>query len=202
MYRNERILNQYFNKGKFNYPSEIGYVMNSIRECKPLTQEEWEMFYLENVRPLKHLQSLSMRMYTTIPTSLSISADECLDYIKDAIFRRTFEGYNKENEALKILRMEITSDVMESPKEWDGEYFIDFYLYSKKGTLIGIQLKPETFYLGRYYRKVDINGKLSKFRKDYDAKTFVLMYRKGDRNQIILVNAEEIDKINRLKNEG
>lgn len=200
---NEKFMNQYFNMGKYNHPVNIGYVMNSIRQCKPLTITEWEIFYFENVRTFEHIESLVRSMHNDIPKNYRVSYEECLDYFLDVLIRRTFEGYNKENQALKILRSEISDLVNESPKEWDGEYFIDFYVYGRDGKLIGIQLKPETFYYGGYNRIVNIDQKLKSFREEFNALTFTIRYRKADDNNIIFVNSEILDEIRiQLENEG
>ena len=37
----ESLLNNYYNRGGYNQPSRIGFMMKMIRNLKPLTQEEW-----------------------------------------------------------------------------------------------------------------------------------------------------------------
>src|SRR5690554_4994077 len=130
MIKNEKTLNYYFNKGKFNHPSEIGYVMNSIRESSPLTVNEWRTYYYENVRSKQFLNDLSERMYESMSDrhKNEYNVEQCFEYISDVIFRRTFEGYNKENIALNIINEKIDVRVELSPKEWDGKYFIDFLI--------------------------------------------------------------------------
>ena len=190
----ERQLNYYFNKGKFNHPKEIGYVMNEIRKCAPVTLNEWRKYYLQYVRENSILEKLATRMYESIEIQFRFETyrNECLNYIHDVIFRRTFIGYNKENIALKILNGILGNKVELSPKEWDGEYFIDFVI---KDPLIGIQLKPETFYQGKYNIIVNIDEKLKKFERDFKAKTFILIYLKGDDNGIKIINQGIIDEI-------
>jgi len=192
---NEKLLNYYFNIGKYNHPENIGFVMNSIRQCKPLTISEWEIYYFSNVKTFEHIESLVRSMHEDIPKNYGVSYEECLDYFLDVLIRRTFEGYNKENQALQILRSEISTLVNESPKEWDGEYFIDFYVYGRNDKLIGIQLKPVTFFYGGYNRKVNIDQKLKSFRQDFDALTFTIHYKKSENNEIIIVNYEILDEI-------
>lgn len=190
----ETQLNYYFNKGKFNHPTEIGYVMDGIRKCAPVTLNEWRNYYFENIRDESFLEDLANRMYNSIETQkhINVSEEECLNYIHDVIFRRTFEGYNKENMALKVLN-EILNDKVElSPKEWDGEYFIDFVI---RNPLIGIQLKPESFYQGRYYLFVNIDQKLKKFEQDFNAKTYILIYSGSKESGIEIINIETIEQI-------
>lgn len=193
---NEVQLNYYFNKGKFNHPIEIGFVMNEIRKAKPMTINEWRFYYYDNVRSEEQLYEIALRMYNSVEENSrnNYTVEICLNYIKDVIFRRTFEGYNKENEALKILNKIINTKVMLSPKEWDGEFFIDFII---ENPLIGIQLKPITFYKGGYNRIVNIDNKLKEFEKMYKAKTFILIYEIKN-NLIEIQNMAVIDEIKRL----
>lgn len=191
---NEKTLNQYFNKGKYNYPEKIGYVMSEIRKQKPMTIGEWRTFYFNKVRSISHIENLAQQMHRDIPPSFNIKIEECITYFQDVIIRRTFEGFNKEKQALKILRKEISYAVQESPKEWDGEYFIDFYIKTND-LLIGIQLKPDTFYIGKYFDKVNIEAKLKAFREKYKASTFTLIYKKSNSIDIHFINPEVIDAI-------
>lgn len=195
---NERELNSFFNIGKFNHPVEIGYVMNEIRKAKPVTINEWRFYYYDNVRSETQLHDIAVRMYNSIDECKrnNYSVKICLNYIKDVIFRRTFEGYNKENEALKVLNSLLNAEVLLSPKEWDGEYFIDFVI---RKPLIGIQLKPATFYQGGYDRVVKIDNKLKEFESTYNAKTFVLVYEKND-NSLQITNTEVLSEILNLIN--
>lgn len=192
----ERTLNYYFNKGKFNYPSVIGYVMDEIRKASPVTLNEWRLYYYQNVRTEKYLTDLANKMYESMSElhKNSFSVNDCIEYVNDVIFRRTFEGYNKENQALIVINEVINANVELSPKEWDGVYFVDFVI---RKPLVGIQLKPKTFYTGGYHNIVRIDDKLAKFEKDFNAKTFILIYEKIA-NSIKIINDEVIDKINKL----
>ena len=100
----ESLLNNYYNRGGYNQPSRIGFMMKMIRNLKPLTQEEWEIWYLENVHDEEYLDGLAQEMCDFIPDQYHVSFSECKNYIYDVMFRRTFSGYNRENQALTILR--------------------------------------------------------------------------------------------------
>ena len=192
----ESLLNNYYNRGGYNQPSRIGFMMKMIRNLKPLTQEEWEIWYLENVHDEEYLDGLAQEMCDFIPDQYHVSFSECKNYIYDVMFRRTFSGYNRENQALTILREVISPMVQEASEDWDTQYFIDFYVYSSRNELIGIQLKPETFYMGRYQYKVDIRGKMNAFCRDKNARAFILKYSvASDRSGIIFTNPEVINEI-------
>ena len=196
---NERIKNKYYNEGAFNHPDRIGYMMNMIRKLRPLTIDEWKTWYFSNVHNEDFLHQLAVEMNDTIPSSYGATVEECEEYIYDVMFRRTFQGYNKENQALILLRDVIDPSVEEAPKDWDTEYFIDFYLRDAGGNLIGIQLKPDTFYRGHYQYVVDIQGKMQRFRNDFNANAFVLKYISNSRDdEIEFENPEVISEIKNL----
>lgn len=194
----ESTLNFYYNKGGFNKPERIGYMMNMIRTLKPLTEDEWKIWYYNNVHNEDYISDIAQDMYDSIPSSLTISLDECHEYVIDVMFRRTFQGYNRENLALRYLQECVSHLVKEAPKEWDTEYFIDFYIdKTNSHPLIGIQLKPDTFYFGGYQSKVNICEKMNRFCEYYNALAYVLQYDSATSSQgnIEFRNPEVIDEI-------
>lgn len=196
---NERIMNKYYNEGAFNHPNRIGYMMSMIRKLRPLTIDEWKTWYFSNVHDEDFLHQLAVEMNSTIPVSYGATVEDCEEYIYDVMFRRTFQGYDKENQALILLRDVIDPAVEEAPKEWDTEYFIDFYLRDASGELIGIQLKPDTFYYGNYQYVVDIKGKMRRLCNDFNANAFVLKYiSNSNSGKIEFENPEVISEIKSL----
>ena len=192
----ERVLNNYYNIGRYNNPARIGYMMSMIRNLKPLTEDEWKIWYFDNVHDESYLYALATEMFHSIPATYAVSIQECKDYIYDVMFRRTFQGYNKEKLALQLLRREISPSVQEAPKEWDTDYFIDFYVNDRNGKPIGIQLKPESFYYGRYQYVVDIKGKMKAFCDLYQTSAFVLQYSVDNRtDNISILNPAIIEEI-------
>lgn len=195
----ESTLNHFYNIGGFNHPNRIGYVMKMIRNLRPITVDEWQIWYFENVHDEAYLEQLGQEMYASIPERYNVSFEECLAYIYDVMFRRTFNGYNKEKQALSILRTVISPEIQEAPETWDTLYFIDFYVYGRGNKLIGIQLKPETFYMGHYQYKVDIRGKMQAFCREKNAEAFVLKYRVSSNDDSIeFSNPELIDEIKNM----
>lgn len=196
----ESDMNFFYNKGGFNHSSRIGFIMKLIRTLRPLSEDEWRIWYLENIHDEDYLQSLAQEMRQTIPEEYEVSAEDCYAYICDVIFRRTFQGYSKENQALQLLRAEISPGITESPADWDTSYFIDFHAYSASGHLIGIQLKPETFYTGGYHKVVDIEGKMAAFRHAYHAVTYILTYQKAADDTIDFTDPAVIEQIKQEMN--
>lgn len=194
--KNEKILNEVYNKGGFNRPERIGHVMALIRALEPMTEDEWRIWYCNQIHSESYLDELSYEMTACLPVGCELTSVDCREYIDDVMFHRTFKGYNKEKQALKFLRQIISEDVKESPEEWDAQYFIDFYIESPQHQLIGIQLKPESFYLGRYEKKVDIQKKMSIFCNEYNAVTFVLVYKVNvSSGTIVLKNYDVVNQI-------
>lgn len=194
---NERILNNYYNIGGFNKPVRIGYMMKMIRGLSPLTEDEWKIWYFTNVHDEAYLDTIVREMHQSIPENYRVSVFDCKQYIYDVMFRRTFQGYNKENQALKILREVVSPLIQEAPKEWDTDYFIDFFAIGQNNNLVGIQLKPETFYFGHYQYIVDIKGKMRAFCQQQNATAFVLKYKSTSGNDIIEFSNPEV--INEIK---
>ena len=193
----EKELNYYFNIGKFNHPEVIGYVMNEIRKANPITLNQWRNYYYNNVRSKEYLDELALKMFNSIPIKRRkiLTLSKCKEYIDDVIFRRTFEGFNRENQALNLLNELLNNKVELSPKEWDGKYFIDFIINKP---LIGIQLKPKTFYDGHYDVVTNIDQKLEEFEQNFNAKTFILVYEESDNNHIEIINMEVVDEIKQI----
>lgn len=198
-FKNEAILNKYYNLGKFNSPAKIGYMMKMIRELKPVTMMEWMYWYFANRHDFSYLYNLAVDFWGSIPASYGITFQEALAYVGAVMFERTFAGYDKEETALQILRSLINPKMQESPAEWDNLYFIDFYCRNSYGQLIGIQLKPESFKNGHCEQFVAINPKMQAFRDKFHAQTFVLFYKQGyDTSQItkqFFANPEMIELI-------
>ena len=194
----ESLLNYYYNIGRFNKPERIGFMMNMIRKLHPLTIEEWQLWYFENVHNPEYIDNIVEEFYMSIPSTHNITKDECKNYVYDVMFRRTFNGFNKEKQALKILRETISPYIQEAPKEWDTKYFIDFYLKTSNNGIIGIQLKPETFYLGNYQSVVDIEGKIRSFCNDFNAKAFILKYKQTNQQNIVFANPNIIEEIKKF----
>lgn len=194
----ERLLNYYYNIGGYNNPELIGYMMSLIRNLKPLTVEEWEIWYTDNIHDKDYIEGLSIEMWKSIPSQYEITPEICMEYVYDVMFRRTFQGYNKEKQALKFLRQRVSEYVQEAPKEWDTEYFIDFFIPEcETHPIIGIQLKPDTFFKGHYQNFVDIEGKMNRFMVEYRALAYILKYKQimDEKRTIEFTNPEVITEI-------
>lgn len=171
--------------------------MDMIRNLSPLTQREWQNWYLSNIHDKAYLHDIAISMRTNIPASENITLKACEDYIYDVMFRRTFEGFNKEKKMLKYLQNNVSPKIKESPAEWDARYFVDFYFEENDGTIIGIQLKPESFSKGKYETMADMERKVNDFKRDYGGEVVIIEYGKDFGGNGLVIS--DMDPVNRLK---
>ena len=202
-FEHETLLNKYYNLGKFNSPDRIGHVMSEIRKLRPATVRDWYLYYVENIRSRDYIKGLARQFFESVPAEHGITYDECLRYMCNVMFARTFAGYNKEQKALRFLRNEISPNIRESTPDMDNLYFVDFCLFCENGHVIGLQLKPETFYTGHYENVVRIEEKMAAFRRAYEADTFFLRYKPSeDPGGFALSNPEVVSQIQHIETEN
>lgn len=194
--KQEKILNNYYNRLKLNHPDKIGYVMDMIRELKPESQEAFEKWYYKNVRSERYVENLSARLFDAIPGGLGISREDCRSYVREVMFKRTYEGWRSERDAMTILCKSVFHGIKEAPKKWDSEYFIDFYVLGDgRRPMIGLQLKPESFFYGKYQNKVDIEEKMKAFERRYHAISYVLTYERKKDGRLVITNEDAVNEI-------
>ena len=195
----EKILNKYYNESGCNRTRRIGYVMSMIRNLSPLTQREWRYWYLSNIHGPKYLHALAIHMCESIPDSQNITVEECEKYIYDVMFRRTFNGYNKEKKLLRYLQKNVFFGIKESPAEWDSRYFVDFYAKGKSDNIVGIQVKPESFSKGKYEEMAEMERKVKDFKKDCGGEVVLLEYGKDyGADGVVISNMSAIEKLRNM----
>ncbi len=74
-----------------------------------------------------------------------VTEEDCIEYIRNLVINRTFEGYVTEKQTIYGQLQEILKVKKEpAPGEWDRLYNVDFFI--KVGNrYIGLQIKPITF---------------------------------------------------------
>lgn len=197
----EWILNQSMNRWGLNKKRSVGPVSELIRECSPKNLQEWESFYYKNVYSKDYLGELGRKLYTKITEVIQFEVSEvtekdCMDYIKELVINRTFEGYQTEIQTIyghlqNILNISITP----APDKWDRLYNVDFYIVVKDKH-IGIQIKPVTFdhTIEDYKWKKVQKDSHDKFQKKYGGKVFTIYSIKSNGKKVIK-NTEIIDAI-------
>ena len=143
----EWILNSAMNRWQLNFKRNVGAVSEAIRKCTPKSIEEWKQYYFANVYPEEHLEELGKTLYVKVTEVLaseleSITEEDCIDYIKDVVIHRTFDGYQTEIKTIfGQLQQHIAYKIQPATDEWDRLFNVDFFI-EVGGKFIGLQIKP------------------------------------------------------------
>lgn len=209
----EWILNMASNRWGLNKKTKVGPVAAWIRECSPKKISEWENFYFQklkdflknkgiNLHPNEYLESLGKTLYIKITEVLraeidEVTEEECIEYIRNLVINRTFEGYITEKETIYGQLQEILNVKIEpAPDEWDRLYNVDFYI-KINDKYIGLQIKPVTFEhapeFATKWQEVYKNSH-KKFTKKFGGRVFIILsVKKG--NKKVIFNEQIIDEI-------
>ncbi|MCX8179362.1 MAG: MjaI family restriction endonuclease [Candidatus Aenigmarchaeota archaeon] len=209
----EWILNMANGRWGLTKQNRVGPVAAWIRECSPREMSEWENFYLEklrnflknkgiNLQPMEYLESLGKTLYTKITEVLrsemdEVTEEECIEYIRNLVINRTFEGYITEKETIYGQLQDILNVKIEpAPDEWDRLYNVDFFI-KIKDKYIGLQIKPVTFeHAPEFTTKWQEAYKISheEFTKKFGGKVFIVLSVKKDKKKVVF-NTEVITEI-------
>ena len=125
-----------------------------------------------------------------------VMEQDCINYIKEVVINRTFEGYQTEIQTIygqlqNILGMPIKP----APDEWDRIYNVDFFI-EVNDKYIGLQIKPITFeHTFEDYKWKEMQETThQKFQEKFGGRAFIVFSVKvGDKKRI--KNVEVIDEI-------
>ncbi|MEN2993533.1 MAG: MjaI family restriction endonuclease [Bacteroidia bacterium] len=207
----EWILNAAFNRWQFNRPKYVGKLSEAIRQCSPKSLRQWKNYYYKNVRPeggmkgstmKEHLENVGRELYLKISENIhaeveSITEKDCIDYVKDVVIRRTFEGYITERETIyKQVSKELGLELKPAPDRWDRAYNIDFYA-EIGDKLIGIQIKPITYqqFLDSHKWHEWMKKSFRKFERKESGKAFVIFSTKLPNGRKGIANPEVLQQI-------
>ncbi|CUS92179.1 MjaI family restriction endonuclease [Candidatus Kryptonium thompsonii] len=212
----EWILNMANSRWGLTKQNRVGPVAAWIRECAPKEIQEWENFHFKkledflkkkdiNLTPAEYLQDLGKKLYIKITEVLrseidEVTEEECIEYIKNLVINRTFEGYMTEKETIygqlqEILNIENIK-IESAPDEWDRLYNVDFFI-KVNDKYIGLQIKPVTFeHAPEFATKWQEAYKVSheKFTEKFGGKVFIILSVKRGKDKVIF-NKEIIDEI-------
>ena len=217
----EWILNMANGRWGLTKQNRVGPVAAWIRECSPKEISEWERFYLQkledflrdkgiNLPPEEYLESLGKTLYIKVTEVLrsemsEVTEKDCIEYIKNLVLKRTFDGYITEKETIYgQLQDSLNVKIEPAPDEWDRLYNVDFFIKINE-KYIGLQIKPLTFqHAPEFANKWKDVYKTSheKFTKKFGGRVFIIFSVTKDEKKVIL-NGNIIDEIreeiNRLK---
>lgn len=208
----EWILNIATNRWGLNKKNLVGPVAQWIRECDPKTIEDWRSFYYEKLSdmlkqkgiklsPQEYIQGLGKKLYTKITEVIQSEIDEiveedCINYIKDLVINRTYEGYLTEIRTIYGQLQQILGiPIRPAPDEWDRLYNVDF-LIEINNKYIGLQIKPITYeQMPQVHKwKEWLSKTHSRFENEKNGKVFIIFsMRKEDKK--VIYNIEVIDEI-------
>ena len=198
----EWILNSAMNRYQLNFKRNVGATSESIRQCAPKNMEEWKNYYYSNVRSEKHIEELGRRLYVKITEVISsevesITEQDCIDYMKELVINRTYEGYNTEIQTIYgQLAVLLNQEILAAPDEWDRLYNVDFYIKIGENH-IGLQIKPINNHLQipEIHKEYALQAKThEKFKKQYGGKVFYI-YSEKVNNKKVIANIEVVDEI-------
>ncbi|MEO0268964.1 MAG: MjaI family restriction endonuclease [candidate division WOR-3 bacterium] len=208
----EWILNIATNRWGLNKKDKVGPVAQWIRECSPKTIIDWQSFYFKKLseflkekgiplNPQDYLKDLGQKLYTKITEVLraeieDITEEECIEYIKNLLINRTYDGYITEiNTIYGQLQKILNITIKPAPDEWDRLYNVDFYIEVNK-KFIGLQIKPITYEQTPEVHKWKewLTKTHNKFEREKGGKVFIIFSVKKEGKKIIY-NPEVIDEI-------
>lgn len=198
----EWILNSVMNRFQLNFKRNVGPTSESIRECAPKTIDEWQKFYYSKVRTEEQIEELGRKLYIKITEVIQsevqeISEQDCIDYMKQLVINRTFDGYITEIQTVygqleHILGLKIEP----APDQWDRLYNVDFFI-KVNDNYIGLQIKPvkNSIQIPEIHKEYALQAKThEKFLKQYGGKVFYIYSAKiNDKKEI--ANKEVIEEI-------
>lgn len=198
----EWILNSANMRWGLTRKKQVGAVSQEIRKCSPKTLKEWEEYYYKKVYPKKHLIDVGKKLYVKVTEVLqaeieSIEEKDCIDFIKNLVINRTFDGYLTEKQTIYGQLQEILGLKIEpAPDEWDRLFNVDFFI-KIKDKYIGLQIKPAggVSHITQIHQERAQQAKThEKFTQKYGGKVFyVISVKEGDKKEIH--NAEVIGEI-------
>ena len=198
----EWVLNSATNRFQLNFKRNVGATSEAIRKCEPKSLEEWQKYYFANVRTEEQIVELGKKLYVKITEVLvaeidEITEEDCINYIKELVIDRTYDGYVTEIKTIYGQLQEILGVKIEAaPDEWDRLFNVDFFI-KINDKYIGLQIKPvsHTSSIPEIYKEKEIQHNTHvEFSKKYGGKVFYLFSCKsGDKK--IIVNTEVIDEI-------
>ncbi len=193
------------NRFQLNFKRNVGATSESIRNCSPKTLAEWQEYYFKNVRTKEHIEELGRKLYTKIAEVIqseveAITVDDCINYMKELVIDRTFDGYLTEIKTVygqleKMLGVKIEP----APDEWDRLFNVDFFIKIDE-KYIGLQIKPVStgMQLPEIFKERSIQHESHvQFSKRFGGKVFYIFSQKEGEKKVI----KNIEVVGEIKNE-
>ncbi|MFH1378229.1 MAG: MjaI family restriction endonuclease [Planctomycetota bacterium] len=189
----EWLLNSATNRFQLNFKRNVGAVSEAIRQCAPKTMNEWELYYLSNVRTREQIEELGRRLFVKITEVITaeieeITEEDCIEYISQLVIQRTYDGYTTEIRTVhEQLQKHISEKIEPAPDDWDRRYNVDFFIRVGEHS-IGLQIKPvsDVSHIPEIYKERSIQEKTHRaFAKKYGGQVFYIFSFKKDKKKEI-----------------
>lgn len=198
----EWILNSAMNRYQLNFKRNVGATSESIRKCSPKTLDEWRTYYYANVRTEAQIEELGKKLYVKITEVIQaevadVTEQDCIDYMKQLVIDRTFDGYMTEIQTIYgQLQNIIGLKIEPAPDEWDRLFNVDFFI-EVNGKYIGLQIKPinNRLQIPEIHKEYALQAEThKKFSTKYGGNVFYIFSEKVNGRKVI-ANEEIIDQI-------
>jgi hypothetical protein len=197
----EWVLNQAMNRWGLNKKRSVGPVSELIRKCAPKKLDNWARYYYANVYPEEHLEELGRKLYVKVTEVIQyevaeVTEEDCVNYIKEVVIKRTFDGYITEIKTIYGQLQNILGiQIKPAPDEWDRLYNVDFFI-EINGKYIGLQIKPTTFkhtfedYKWKEMQEISHR----KFQEKFGGRVFIVFSVREGKKKVIH-NPEVVEEI-------
>jgi hypothetical protein len=183
----EWVLNQLLNRFQLNRKKRVGAVVEMIHDVRPTSLAEWEAAYKERALDDTELDALGDELFAkraVLESEITAMTQQaCRDYVRDVIFRRTYNGYMAERDLVSVeLEKLLGVSVTHAPDAWDRGYGVDLII-GVTGHPIGIQVKPASFAHGTdaHIREAQLRAAHERFRADMNGSVTTIVYDKSAR---------------------
>jgi hypothetical protein len=205
----EWVLNQLLNRFQLNRKKRVGAVVEMIHDVRPTSLAEWEQAYKERALDDTELDALGDELFEkrgVLEAEIAaMTRGACRDYVRDVIFRRTWEGYMAERDLVSVeLERMLQVSITHAPDEWDRGYGVDL-IVGVTGRPMGVQVKPASFANGAdsYGREAQLRAAHDRFLADMNGTVTTIVYDKSARR---IENSEVIAalqiEVERRRNEA
>lgn len=169
----------------FNAFQRVGKMADIIAKAQPESFDDFKRFYLDNIRSWEEIQAQAMEWYDFIASKgLPISREEALAEHIIHVFDQTWEGWEREEEAAKIIAYLTNSRISRPSWRWDSDYAIDLVAGEGDDFIEGYQIKPRSFFLSQR------DG--VRWARQANAKKHRMAEAKGKR--VYFVDADELER--------
>lgn len=205
-------LNMAVTRFGLNKKKVIGNVNEMISEAMPLTENEWKSFYYQHYKNESELHEIGIKLYqkiqdNIIPEIYAITENDCINYMKNLVIRRTFEGRRTRflilnTELLKGTGKEFNY-LPDHEEDWRFRtYQIDYYHYDKeRNILIGIKVAPLSLLTSQNIYAIKTREDIEHTHRDSEEKNvgyFFILYYENKGRLVKISNQEIIEKIRRI----